>query len=150
MGTQGRLLRPSLHAAPGIAVRNLGGVIYVLAVICTVALAVLAVRDRAWRSLPVAAAAVEVVALVVFLMVVLPVNSRFPVHGSGAVPGGWAGLRDRVRTVHRGLRHAGVGRAAPGPPRTTPGQPSGTQQLATRVGTPCLARRCAEYMPMYR
>ena len=33
---------------------------------------------------PVAAAAVKVVALVVFLTVVLPVNSRFPVHGSGS------------------------------------------------------------------
>jgi hypothetical protein len=36
----------------------------------------------------------------VFLTVVLPVNSRFPVHGSGAVPAGWAGLRDRWEAGH--------------------------------------------------
>jgi len=40
---------------------------------------------------------VELVALVVFLEVVLPVNPRFPVHGSGAVPAGWETLRARLR-----------------------------------------------------
>jgi hypothetical protein len=36
---------------------NIGGVIYVLAVVATVVLAVIAVRDHAWRSLTVAAGA---------------------------------------------------------------------------------------------
>ena len=79
---------------------NVGGVIYVLAVVCTVALAVLAWQDHASRGLAVAAAAVELAALVVFLAVVLPVNSRFPVHGSGAVPAGWVALRDRWEAGH--------------------------------------------------
>ena len=79
---------------------NVGGVIYVLAVVCTVALAVLTWRDHASRGLAVAAAAVELAALVVFLAVVLPVNSRFPVHGSGAVPTGWTALRDRWEAGH--------------------------------------------------
>jgi hypothetical protein len=44
--------------------------------------------------------AIEVAALVVFLAVVLPVNSRFPVHGPGAVPAGWRALRDRWEAGH--------------------------------------------------
>jgi hypothetical protein len=79
---------------------NIGGVIYVLAVICTVLLAVLTWRDHASRGLAMAAAAIEVAALIVFVTVVLPVNSHFPVHGSGAVPAGWAGLRDRWEAGH--------------------------------------------------
>ena len=49
---------------------------------------------------PAAAAVAEVAALVVFLVVVLPVNSRFPVHGAGAVPAGWQALRDRWEAGH--------------------------------------------------
>jgi hypothetical protein len=79
---------------------NIGSVIYVLAVASTVALAAAACRDRAARGPAVAAAAAELVALAVFLAVVLPVNSRFPVHGSGAVPPGWAALRDRWEVGH--------------------------------------------------
>jgi hypothetical protein len=48
----------------------------------------------------VAAAVAEVAALIVFLSVVLPVNSQFPVYGSGAVPAGWATLRDRWEAGH--------------------------------------------------
>src|SRR5579875_627791 len=79
---------------------DIGSVIYVLAVVATVALAVLARRDRASCGLLVPAAVAEMAALIVFLTVVLPVNSRFPVHGSGAVPAGWQTLRDHWETGH--------------------------------------------------
>jgi hypothetical protein len=36
----------------------------------------------------------------VFLTIVLPVNSKFPVHGSGVVPAGWQALRDRWEAGH--------------------------------------------------
>jgi hypothetical protein len=102
-GTESQLPRPpyarlqeSLYNWYG----NIGGVIYVLAVVATIMLAVLAWREHASRGLAVAAATMEVAALIVFLTVVLPVNSKFPVHGSGAVPAGWAGLRDRWEAGH--------------------------------------------------
>ena len=79
---------------------NIGGVIYVLAVIATIMLAAQAWREHASRGLAVTAAAIEVAALVVFLTVVLPVNSNLPVHDSGAVPAGWAGLRNRWEAGH--------------------------------------------------
>jgi hypothetical protein len=79
---------------------NVGGVIYVLAVVATIMLAVLAWHEHASRGLAVAAATMKMTALIVFLTVVLPVNSKFPVHGSGAVPAGWAGLRDRWEAGH--------------------------------------------------
>jgi hypothetical protein len=79
---------------------NVGGVIYVLAVVATIMLAVLAWHEHASRGLAVAAATMEMTALIVFLTAVLPVNSKFPVHGSGAVPAGWTGLRDRWEAGH--------------------------------------------------
>lgn len=79
---------------------NVGGVIYVLAIVACVVLAILQRRDRSTR-VPVAVAAVlEVVALIVFFTVVYPVNFHFPVHGSGAVPPDWTALRDRWELGH--------------------------------------------------
>lgn len=77
-----------------------GAVIYVLAVATSVATAVLTRRDAAGRRPVAVAAALEVVAMIVFFTVVYPVNFRFPVHGSGAVPTDWAALRDRWELGH--------------------------------------------------
>lgn len=79
---------------------NVGGVIYVLAIVACVVLAVLHRRDRAVRVLVSVSAVLEVVALIVFFTVVYPVNFRFPVYGSGAVPPDWAALRDRWELGH--------------------------------------------------
>ena len=78
---------------------NLGSVIYVLAVLSTVVLAILLRRGpRGW--LPGAAAAAEVIALVTFLTVVYPVNLRLPVGTGGAVPADWEALRFRWELGH--------------------------------------------------
>lgn len=79
---------------------DVGGVIYVLAVAATVASAVLLRRDGVVRRLVTAAAALEVVAMIVFFTVIYPVNFRFPVDGSGAVPPDWMALRDRWELGH--------------------------------------------------
>ncbi|MGH3096650.1 MAG: hypothetical protein ACRDMV_11715 [Streptosporangiales bacterium] len=79
---------------------NVGSVIYVLAIVASVALAVALRKERSSRGLVTAAAALEVIALITFLTIVYPVNLQFPVHGSGAVPAGWAALRDRWELGH--------------------------------------------------
>ncbi|HEX3651081.1 MAG TPA: hypothetical protein VHV49_21865 [Pseudonocardiaceae bacterium] len=79
---------------------NLGGVLYVLAVIATVVLAVLARRDPGSRGPLGVAAGLQVVALASFLAVVYPVNQRLPVDSGGAVPADWTGLRDRWELGH--------------------------------------------------
>lgn len=79
---------------------DIGAVIYVLAVVATLALAILARHDRPARMPLAAAAGVEVIALIVFLTVVYPVNFQFPVHGTGAVPANWTALRDRWELGH--------------------------------------------------
>lgn len=79
---------------------DLGGVLYVLAVLATVGSAILS-RHRPGACAWVASAAgAQVVALVSFLTVVYPVNLRLPVNGDGAVPPDWAGLRDRWELGH--------------------------------------------------
>ncbi|HKN95506.1 MAG TPA: hypothetical protein VJX10_00200 [Pseudonocardiaceae bacterium] len=75
---------------------NVGGVLYVLAVIATVVLAVLA-RPRGLLGV---AAGLQVVGLASFLAVVYPVNQRLPVNSGGAVPADWAALRDRWELGH--------------------------------------------------
>ncbi|MGH3438934.1 MAG: hypothetical protein ACRDRN_21005 [Sciscionella sp.] len=79
---------------------NIGSVLEVLAVIVGVALAILARHDRASRGLLASAAGLEVIALIVFLTVVYPVNFQFPVHGFDAVPPDWAALRNRWELGH--------------------------------------------------
>ena len=79
---------------------DVGGVIYVLAVLTGVVLAALTARQPGLRILTGTAAALQVAALATFFAVVYPVNFRFPVHGSGAVPSGWAALRDRWEAGH--------------------------------------------------
>lgn len=79
---------------------NVGGVIYVLAVVLGVIVAVSLRRERSSRLLVGSAAVLQVAALVEFLTVVYPVNGRFPVHGTGAVPGDWAVLRHRWEMGH--------------------------------------------------
>lgn len=79
---------------------NIGGAIYLLAIVATVALAFLLRHDRSMRRPVAAAAGLELLALIVFLSVVYPVNFRFPVHGSGLVPADWAALRDRWELGH--------------------------------------------------
>lgn len=79
---------------------DVGGVVYVLAIAGGITIAVLGRHDRAVRVPLAAAAVVQVVALVVFLAVVYPVNFHFPVHGSGTVPAGWAALRTRWEAGH--------------------------------------------------
>ncbi|MBB5156499.1 DUF1772 domain-containing protein [Saccharopolyspora phatthalungensis] len=74
---------------------NLGGVLYVLAVVVTVVLAVL---TRRW---PIAVAAgAQVIALASFLTIVYPVNLRLPVGSGGSVPSDWMALRDRWELGH--------------------------------------------------
>lgn len=79
---------------------NLGGIVYVLAVLATVVLAVLVRRDRGWRWPVAVAAGLQVLALVSFLAVIYPVNQQFPVGGTGAVPSDWAALRERWELGH--------------------------------------------------
>jgi hypothetical protein len=79
---------------------NLGGIVYVIAVLATVVLAVLSLRDRAWRLPALLAAAAEVVALVVFLTVVVPVNHRLPPGSGTPPPADWTALRDRWEWGH--------------------------------------------------
>ncbi|HEY4459869.1 MAG TPA: hypothetical protein VGN81_36500 [Pseudonocardiaceae bacterium] len=74
---------------------NLGGILYVLAVLSTVVLAIL-VR----RTVVVVAAGSQVVALVTFLTIVYPVNLRLPVNSAGTVPADWTSLRDRWELGH--------------------------------------------------
>jgi hypothetical protein len=78
---------------------NLGGIVYVLAVLATVALAVLSWRDR-FRWPVLIAAGAEVIGLATFLTIVLPVNGDFPVGPRTVVPADWAGLRDRWELGH--------------------------------------------------
>jgi hypothetical protein len=79
---------------------NIGAVLYLLAIVSSVVLAVLVRRDGQVRWLASAAAAAQIVALIVFFAVIYPVNQRFPVHGPGAVPADWAALRDRWEAGH--------------------------------------------------
>jgi hypothetical protein len=79
---------------------NLGGVLYVLAVIATVGLDMLVRRDPDRRAAIAAAAGLQVAGLVTFLTIVYPVNLRLPVGSSGAVPAGWTALRDRWELGH--------------------------------------------------
>jgi hypothetical protein len=79
---------------------NVGGVVYVLAVLDTVALAVLTRHRPGFRVHTALAAGVQVVALATFLGMVYPVNFRFPVHGSGVPPADWSALRDRWELGH--------------------------------------------------
>lgn len=79
---------------------NLGGIVYVLAVIATVVLAVLMRRDTARRWWIGGAAVLQVIGLVTFLTVIYPVNLRLPVNSAGVVPGDWATLRDRWELGH--------------------------------------------------
>jgi hypothetical protein len=78
---------------------NLGGIVYLLAVATTIALAVLARREPFRRHLLLAAAA-EVIALITFFAIVRPVNGRFPVGPDTVVPAGWTALRDRWEVGH--------------------------------------------------
>ncbi len=79
---------------------NLGGVLYVLAVVASVVLVVLLRRDRPRRGWVGVAAGLQVIALVTFLTIVYPVNLRLPVNSAGAVPPDWTALRDRWELGH--------------------------------------------------
>lgn len=79
---------------------NLGGVLYVLAVVATVVLAILLRREPARRGWFATAAGLQVVAQVTFLTIVYPVNLRLPVDSAGTVPADWAALRDRWELGH--------------------------------------------------
>jgi len=89
-------LQESLYAWFG----NLGGVIYVLAVVATVTLAVLLRRDSGRRWPVGIAAGWQVLALASFLTVVYPVNLRLPAGSAGTVPADWMALRDRWELGH--------------------------------------------------
>jgi hypothetical protein len=65
-----------------------------------VILAVLVRRDRSQRGMVGVAAGLQVVGLVTFLTIIYPVNLRFPVNSSGAVPADWTALRDRWELGH--------------------------------------------------
>ena len=79
---------------------NLGGVLYVLAVLATVVLAVLLRRERGQRGPVAVAAGLQVVALITFLTIIYPVNLRLPVNSAGTVPADWTALRDRWELGH--------------------------------------------------
>lgn len=79
---------------------NLGGVLYVMAVVATVVLAVLAWRDTGQRWWMTVAAGLQVIGLVTFLTIIYPVNLRLPVYSAGTVPGDWTALRDRWELGH--------------------------------------------------
>lgn len=79
---------------------NVGGVLYVLAIVLSIATAVLLRHDRTARRLTGAAAGLEIVALATFFMIIYPVNLRLPVHGAGSVPADWAALRNRWELGH--------------------------------------------------
>jgi hypothetical protein len=79
---------------------NLGGVLYVLAVIATVVLAVLVRRDAGRRAVLGTAAGLQVIGLVTFLTIIQPVNQRLPVNSAGVVPVDWTSLRDRWELGH--------------------------------------------------
>lgn len=104
---------------------NLGGVLYVLTVIATVALAVLARRDPGRRGVIAAAASLQVVGLVTFLTIIYPVNLRLPGRQcrcrarrlDGAARPVGAGPHDRLRPVRTVVR--GAHRAAGAPHRLT-------------------------------
>jgi hypothetical protein len=79
---------------------NLGGVLYVLAVVASVVLAILLRRDREQRGWVSVAAGLQVVALITFLTIVYPVNLRLPVNSADTVPSDWTALRDRWELGH--------------------------------------------------
>lgn len=79
---------------------TVGAALYVVAILATMALAVVRRGDRP-PLVPLAALA-EVIALVTFLAVIYPVNQRFPVHSAGTVPPDWMALRDRWELTHAG------------------------------------------------
>jgi hypothetical protein len=79
---------------------NVGSVIYVLAIVASVVVAVLSRTDRGARWLTGVAAGLEIVGLASFFAIIYPVNLRFPVYGTGAVPEDWAGLRVRWEFGH--------------------------------------------------
>ena len=79
---------------------NISSVIWMLAILASLTLAILSRHDRLTRVPLAAAVALEVTALILFFAVVYPVNLRFPVHGAGTVPAGWAALRDRWELGH--------------------------------------------------
>ncbi|MGH3630237.1 MAG: hypothetical protein ACRDRL_22695 [Sciscionella sp.] len=89
-------LQESLYVLFG----NLGGPLYVAAILTTVVLAVLLRRDPRRRAPVIAAAVLEVLALGCFFALTYPVNLRLPVHGGGAVPPDLAGLRTRWELGH--------------------------------------------------
>lgn len=89
-------LQESLYLWFGYA----GGLIYLLAIAGGVTIAVLGRHRHAVRGRLIVAAAVQVVALAVFLGVVYPVNFQFPVHGSGEIPADWTALRTRWEVGH--------------------------------------------------
>lgn len=79
---------------------NLGGVVFVLAVLGGLATAWL-FRGSPGRGLIATAAGLQLVGLVVFLTVVYPVNAHFPVDGpTVVVPTGWEALRTRWELGH--------------------------------------------------
>lgn len=79
---------------------DIGSVIWLLAILASLALAILSRHDPLTRVPLAAAVALEAIALIVFFAVVYPVNFRFPVHGPGTVPADWATLRDRWELGH--------------------------------------------------
>jgi hypothetical protein len=79
---------------------NVGSVVYVLAIVASVAVAVLSRRDRGVRRFTGVAAGLEIIGLVSFFAIVYPVNLRFPAYGDGAVPEDWSALRVRWELGH--------------------------------------------------
>lgn len=128
-----------LHESLYIWFGNLGGVLHVLAIVLTVATAVLLRHDPPVRRPTGATAGLEVPALATFITIVYPVNPRLPVHSAGAAPTDWAALRNRwklgaharVRAVHRRVRAAAPHPAAP---ERSPGRIRGAGRI--RRGRP--------------
>lgn len=79
---------------------TVGGIVYVLAIVATVALAVLLRRAAGHRWWIGIAAALQVVGLASFLIVIVPVNSRLPANGPGTAPADWTALRARWELGH--------------------------------------------------
>lgn len=78
----------------------LGSVLYILAILSTLGLAISVRGHRRVRWHAASAAGLEMVALIVFFAMIYPVNLRFPVPGNGAVPTDWTALRNRWELGH--------------------------------------------------
>lgn len=78
----------------------LGSVLYILAILSTIVLALSLRSHHRARWYTAGAAGLEMIALIVFFAVIYPVNQRFPVHGNGTVPTDWTSLRDRWELGH--------------------------------------------------